>query len=167
MKIHITQRTYRTTSIHYNDVIMGTIASQITSVSIVYLTVSMGTDQVKHQSSASLAFARGIHRGPVNAPHKWPLTRKMFPFDDVIIKKTMLERCRQVGNPLVPLLLAGSSFQRDDALRMSIISHAVYVELNHFSKSFQLNYFITYAYGKKIIDISNFNASIHFYLPWL
>ena len=28
---------------------------------------------------------RGIHRGPVNSPHKWPATRKMFPFDDVIM----------------------------------------------------------------------------------
>ena len=39
--------------------------------------------QGKHQSSASLAFVRGIHRRPVNSPHKWPVTRKMFPFDDV------------------------------------------------------------------------------------
>ena len=39
----------------------------------------------KHQSSASLSFVRGIHRGPVNSPHKWPVTRKMFPFDDVIM----------------------------------------------------------------------------------
>ena len=36
-------------------------------------------------SSASLAFVRGIHRGPVNSPHKWPVTGKMFPFDDVIM----------------------------------------------------------------------------------
>ena len=42
-------------------------------------------DQRKHQSSASLAFVRGIHRGPVNSPHKWPVTPKMFPFDDVIM----------------------------------------------------------------------------------
>ena len=42
-------------------------------------------DQRKHQSSASLAFVRGIHRGPVNSPYKWPVTRKMFLFDDVII----------------------------------------------------------------------------------
>ena len=42
-------------------------------------------DQRKHQSSASLALVRGIHRGPVNSPHKWPVTRKMFPFDDVIM----------------------------------------------------------------------------------
>ena len=42
-------------------------------------------DQRKHQSSASLAFVWGIHRGSVNSPHKWPVTRKMFPFDDVIM----------------------------------------------------------------------------------
>ena len=39
----------------------------------------------KHQSSASLAFVRGIYRRPVNSPHKWPVTRKMFPIDDVIM----------------------------------------------------------------------------------
>ena len=43
-------------------------------------------DQRKHQSSASLAFVRGIHRWPVNSPHKGPVTQKMFPFDDVIMK---------------------------------------------------------------------------------
>ena len=64
---------------------MGAMASQITSVSIVYSTVCPGIDQRKHQSSASLAFVRGIHRGPVNSPHKGPVTRKMFPFDDVIM----------------------------------------------------------------------------------
>ena len=64
---------------------MGAIASQITSLTIAYSTVYSGTDQRKHQSSASLAFVWGIHRGPVNSPHKWPVTRKMFPFDDVII----------------------------------------------------------------------------------
>ena len=67
---------------------MGTIASQITSLTIVYSTVYSDADQRKHQSSASLAFVRGIHRSPVNSPHKWPVTRKMFPFDDVIMKAT-------------------------------------------------------------------------------
>ena len=70
---------------YYDDVIMSAIASQITSLTIVYSTVYPGADQSKHQSSASLAFVWGIHRGPVNSPHKWPLTRKMFPFDDVIM----------------------------------------------------------------------------------
>ena len=64
---------------------MGAIASQITSLTIVYSIVYSIADQRKHQSSASLAFVRGFHRGPVNSPHKWPVTRKMFPFDDVIM----------------------------------------------------------------------------------
>ena len=64
--------------IHYCDAIMGTVASQVTSLTIVYTTVYSDADQSKHQSSASLAFVWGIHRGPVNSPHKWPVTRKMF-----------------------------------------------------------------------------------------
>ena len=71
--------------VHYTDVIMGAIASQITNLTIVYSTVYSDADQRKHHSSASLAFVWGIHRGPVNSPHKWPVTRKMFPFDDVIM----------------------------------------------------------------------------------
>ena len=41
---------------------------------------NQGADQKKHQSSASLVFVRGIHRWPMNSPHKRPVTRKMFPF---------------------------------------------------------------------------------------
>ena len=66
---------------------MGVVASQITSLTIVYSAVYSGADQRKHQSSASLAFVRGIHRRPVNSQHKWPVTRKMFPFDDVIMNR--------------------------------------------------------------------------------
>ena len=69
---------------HY-DVIMGAIASQITSLTIVYSTVYSSADQSNRQSSASLVFVWGIHRGPVNSPHKWPVTRKMFPLDNVIM----------------------------------------------------------------------------------
>ena len=47
---------------------MGLIASQITSLAIVYSIVYSDAEQSKHQRSASLAFLRGIHRGPVNAP---------------------------------------------------------------------------------------------------
>ena len=70
---------------HYDDVIMSTTASQITCVSIVCTNFCSGADQRKHQSSASLAFVRGIHRWPVDSPHKGPVTRKMFSFDDVIM----------------------------------------------------------------------------------
>ena len=64
---------------HYNDVIMSAMASQITSITMVYSTVYSGADQRKHQSPASLAFV-GIHRWPVNSPHKGPVTRKVVPF---------------------------------------------------------------------------------------
>ena len=70
---------------HYNYVIMGLIASQITCLTSVYPIVYSDADQGKHQSSVSLAFVRGIDRSPVSSPHKWPVTRKMFPFDDVIM----------------------------------------------------------------------------------
>ena len=50
------------TNVHYDDVIMTTIASQITILTIVYSTVYSDADQRKHQSSASLAFVWGIHR---------------------------------------------------------------------------------------------------------
>ena len=65
---------------------MGAIASQITSLTVVYSAIYSVADQSQHQSSASLAFVWGIHRGPVNSPHKWPVTRKTFPFDDVIMR---------------------------------------------------------------------------------
>ena len=62
---------------------MSATASQITGVSMLCSTVWSGADQRKHQSFTSLASVRGIHRWPVNSPHKGPVTRKMFPFDDV------------------------------------------------------------------------------------
>ena len=57
-------------SMYYNDVIMSTMVSQITSLTIVYSTFHSCVDQRKHQSSASLAFVRGIHRWPVNSPEQ-------------------------------------------------------------------------------------------------
>ena len=65
--------------------IMSAMESQITSLMIVYSTIYSGADQRKHQSSISLAFVQGIHRWPVNSPHKGPVTQKMFPFDDIIM----------------------------------------------------------------------------------
>ena len=64
---------------------MSLMASQIANLTIVYSTVYSGADQRKHQSSASLAFVREFTGGPVNSPHKRPVTRKIFPFDDVIM----------------------------------------------------------------------------------
>ena len=70
---------------HCSDVIISTMASQITSLTIVYSIVHSGADQTNHQISASLAFVWGVHRWPVNSPHKEQVIRKMFPFDDVIM----------------------------------------------------------------------------------
>ena len=53
---------------------MGAMGSQITNLTIVYLTV---------YSAALLTFLLEIHRGPVNSPRKGPVMRKVFPFDEV------------------------------------------------------------------------------------
>ena len=71
---------------NYSDVTMSAMAFQITGVSIVSSTVCSGADQRKYQRTASLAFVRGIHGWPVASPHNVPVTRKMFTFDDVIMR---------------------------------------------------------------------------------
>ena len=70
---------------NYSDVIMSAMMLRITGASIVCSTVGSGADERKHQSSASLAFVFGIHRWPVNSPHKGPVARKMSLFDDIIM----------------------------------------------------------------------------------
>ena len=95
---------YNDIRVHDNDV----MASQITGVSIVCSTVCSGADQRKHQSSASLAFMRGIHRWPVNSPHKGPVTRRMFPFDDVIIyflQRSPGCRCAHKGVHMIHVII--------------------------------------------------------------
>ena len=62
----------------YSNVIMSEIVSQISGVSIVYSIICSGADQRKHQSSASLAFVKGIHRSTVDSSHKGPVTRTRF-----------------------------------------------------------------------------------------
>ena len=96
------------TSVHYCDVIMGTNSSQIASLTIVYSNLYSGADQRKHQSSASLAFVRGIYRRPVNSPHRWAVTRKMFPFDDIVIMicdwGLVMMMCKSTGPLLVQIM---------------------------------------------------------------
>ena len=108
---------------HYSDVIMGRIASQITSLASVYSTVYSGEDQRKHQSSASLAFVRGIHRRLVNSPHKGPVTRKMFPFDDVI----MLSYCSGVCN----IMFYSTATKRQCVLIMSLFYFNLTLSLSY------------------------------------
>ena len=93
---------------HYSNVIISVIASQITDVSMVCSNVCPGADQRKHQDSASLVFVRRIHRWPVNSPHKWPVTWKMFPFDDVIMTVP--------NNSIIPVWCWAISWIDDDLL---------------------------------------------------
>ena len=65
---------------NYDDVIMTTMASHHCLLSRLF-----GRRSTKTSKHRVTSLVRGIHRGPVNSPHKWPVTRKMFPFDDVII----------------------------------------------------------------------------------
>ena len=78
-------------SSHHSDAIMIAMASQITGVLFVCSTVCSGAGQRKHHSYESLAFVTGIHRWPVDSPHKGPVTRNMFPFDDVIMVLSTIE----------------------------------------------------------------------------
>ena len=104
-------------AVHYIYVVMSTMASQITSLTIVYSTIYSGADHRNHQSFALLAFVRGIHRWPVNSPHKGPVTRKMLPFDDVIMIWVFIangivqERCRYLRSITLPRELKSFQFR--------------------------------------------------------
>ena len=109
---------------HDNDVIMSLTASEITSLMIVYSTVYSDADQRKHQSPASLAFVRGIHRGPVNSPHKGPVPRKTFPFDDVIMRSLDYQVVRRLTSKSAEVLKS-----RDMGLDLSDRCHIWYASL--------------------------------------
>ena len=106
---------------------MGEMSSQITSLTIVYSNVYSGVDQSKHQSSASLAFVWGIHREPVNSPHKWPVTRKMFPFDDVIMSNDTWRHyntmCYAQCSAFIPLVKM--------VIKISFLSQIVILSYSH------------------------------------
>ena len=85
---------------------MSMVASQITSLTIVYSSVNSGAEERKQQSSASLAFVRGIHRWPVTSLHKGPIMWKLFPFDDVIMVWVAIKgHCNVTTSSLVILTM--------------------------------------------------------------
>ena len=113
---------------------MDTIASQITSLTIVYSALYLGADQSKYQSSASLAFMWRIHRGPVNSPHKWPVTRKMSSFDDVI----MTAGVRTHASSVIWGLSEGKSYdpQYQDLLSTGVACRKIIEISSHSSNAF-------------------------------
>ena len=81
---HSDSRAHRIFALHYSDVTMSAMGSQITSFTIVDSTVYLGVDQRKHQLCVT---GLCVGNSPVNSPHKGPVTRQMSPFDDVIMSR--------------------------------------------------------------------------------
>ena len=117
---------------------MSAMASQIISLMIVNSTVYSGADKGEHQSSASLAFVWGIHRWPVNSPHKWPVTWKMFPFEDVI----MWTYCGTVISLILlshtfnPLWSSGAMWQHRSGSRLSQVMDSCLMTPRRYPNSF-------------------------------
>ena len=113
------------------------LASQITSLPVVCSIVYSDVNQRKHQSSASLAFVREIHRGPVNFPHKWPVTRKMFPFDDVIMYQDRQGNVQRTGATKVKrkskskskkmLFIVGTLYNNNISTKRSLVPDFQYI----------------------------------------
>ena len=128
-------------AIHYGDVIMGAIASQITSLTIVYSTVYSDADLSNYQSPASLAFVRGIHRGPVNSPQKWPVTRKIWWRHHDLSRSSLLMKSwhrwvmwskysKQVRFFLVPLITYTDRF-----FQLTLLDHFLHTGADNAFKS--------------------------------
>ena len=90
---------YSTPFQHYSDIMISTMASQITSLTSVYSTVYSCVHQRKHQSSASMASVRGIHRDRLIPRTKGQTRGKMFPFDDAIMNNLCKHRRRLSSQP--------------------------------------------------------------------
>ena len=106
---------------------MSVMTSQITTVSIVCSTVFSGADQRKYQSSTSLAFVMGIHRWPVDSPHKGPVTRKMFPFDDISMK------VKEIRSETVLVLLRKNSCCKIFLVSVCLRHELVFHRFQHWS----------------------------------
>ena len=73
---------------HYNIIIMSAMASHITRLTIIYSAFYSGEDQRKKSELRVTGLCAEKSPWPVNSPHKGPVTREMFPFDDVIMPTT-------------------------------------------------------------------------------
>ena len=70
---------------HYSDVIMSAMTSQITGVPIVFVKRLFRRRIKKSSTLRVTGLCEEIHRWSTDSPHKRPVTREMFSFDDVII----------------------------------------------------------------------------------
>ena len=115
---------------------MGSMASQITSLTIVYLAVYSGADQRKHQRNATLAFVWGIHRLPVNSPRKGPTTRKMFPFVDVIMRRYKRDvQCLSYNYGAGSVLFCYSMLTSKVSIETWIANLAIFIRVIHWHRN--------------------------------
>ena len=114
-----------TLNLHYCDVIMGAMgrkspASWLFTQPLIQAQINQNIKAPRHWP-----FVRGIHRLPVNSPHKWPVTRKIFPFDDVIVNNMHVKDrnglCRK-HTKYVRVHSTGSNSLLSKRLRHSVIS---------------------------------------------
>ena len=73
---------------HYNDVIMSTVASQITSLKIVYSAVNSGVDQINITAPRHWLLCAGNSPVICEFPAQRASNTEMFPFDDAIMHDT-------------------------------------------------------------------------------
>ena len=135
---------------------MRTMASQITSLTIVHSSVYSGVDQRKHQSPASLAFVRRIHRWPVNSPHKGPVTWKMFPFDDVIMM-TLLQ-------VFFALSLYTTHFPNRFTCYRTVICNTMDHLCTNIILQIQLHTALSYNFDVVILVILSYFSKVYFYI---
>ena len=136
----INQRSLRIFCMHYSDIIISMMASQITSLTIVYSTVYSGADQRKHQTSTSLTFVRG-NWWPVNSPHKGPVMWKMFPFHNVIMWRFLI---RQILEK-VECVIRGHCIRKLSCLMMLML---LLILITNNSSGYIYTYTNTYTYMK-------------------
>ena len=108
---------------------MSMMASQITSVLVVYSTICSGARPKKTSKLCVTGFVRGIHRWPVNSPHKWPVTRKMLPIDVVIMLPNDTKPSITWSSPYIDDLAQDCS--NSSALAMELLQFCTYPSICH------------------------------------
>ena len=161
------------TQYHCSNVIMITMASQITSFRVVYATVYQSADQRKYQSSASLACVRGIHRSPVNSSYKGPVTRQISPFDDVIMSQNDISRTDQEYGNKFDIWFADVKVINHLAV---CVSWQLHRQKQYCQCSWHISvYFILYISHVLLRNLTSFskekhcyfyNGSFTFHIPW-
>ena len=136
---------YKAYVLHYNDVMMSAMASQITNAMIVYSTVYSGAEQRVQQNSASPAFVRGIHRWLLNSSHK--VTWKMFPLNDVIMSSMHARRSITFAWRFIP-----NNYHADLSQIINTLHRNISPSASQLKKSVKLSIYVSFIILSRIIS---------------